>query len=376
MTMAKVDLSSVYRVTAKGHTYFYAWRPAKGEAKAARIHAAPGSDAFVLELAAKLEARKGRAKAGTFHQLLAEFKANDEWRTDIGARTKENWIPYLDSAQVRFGELPLAAFDRPLIRKAIKKWRDEFKVRREGKDRRGRTVMLGGLRAADMAKQALSRVLSFGVDQGELQVNACAGIANVYEADRSSIIWERTEIDRIRDDYEELWQAARLAELVGLRKSDLLRVGPPHVGDLAIEIATGKSGEKRTAIIPIYAELRAHLEIMAAHRAKLSDGASGTKVTAARLLVSTTGKPWTVGGFDASWRRMKLELGLTKHFHDLRGNAATNLYRQANLEIREIAEIMAWSEKDVEEMINRYVKRDEILRDRVRRMEEASRGRR
>ena len=33
---------------------------------------------------------------------------------------------------------------------------------------------------------------------------------------------------------------------------------------------------------------------------------------------------------------------------------------------------MGWSETDVEAIIHRYVNRDEILRDRIRRMENAS----
>ena len=58
------------------------------------------------------------------------------------------------------------------------------------------------------------------------------------------------------------------------------------------------------------------------------------------------------------------------HFHDLRGTAATNFYK-AKLSIREITGILGWREDRVERIIDRYVKRDEILRDRVRRMEEA-----
>jgi len=57
------------------------------------------------------------------------------------------------------------------------------------------------------------------------------------------------------------------------------------------------------------------------------------------------------------------------HFHDLRGTAATNFFR-AGLLIREIAEIMGWAEDKVERLIDRYVKRDEILRDRIRRLEQ------
>ncbi len=57
------------------------------------------------------------------------------------------------------------------------------------------------------------------------------------------------------------------------------------------------------------------------------------------------------------------------HFHDTRGTAATNFYR-AGLSPREITEILGWSEDKVERLIDRYVKRDEILRDRIRRMEQ------
>ena len=65
--------------------------------------------------------------------------------------------------------------------------------------------------------------------------------------------------------------------------------------------------------------------------------------------------------------------GRDLHFHDARGTAATNYFR-TNFSIREIAETMAWSEDRVERLIGRYVKRDEILADRVRRMEQSKGG--
>ncbi len=61
--------------------------------------------------------------------------------------------------------------------------------------------------------------------------------------------------------------------------------------------------------------------------------------------------------------------GVDEHYHDLRGTAATKLYL-ANFSIREIAALMAWEEKCVEGIINRYVRRDEIIRDMVRRLDE------
>ena len=59
-------------------------------------------------------------------------------------------------------------------------------------------------------------------------------------------------------------------------------------------------------------------------------------------------------------------------FHDLRGTGATNFFR-ANFTNREIAETLGWSEDRVERLIDRYVKRDEIIRDRIRRIDSAKR---
>jgi DNA-directed RNA polymerase specialized sigma subunit len=80
-----------------------------------------------------------------------------------------------------------------------------------------------------------------------------------------------------------------------------------------------------------------------------------------------------VDGFGAAWSRAfnaSALAGRDLHLHDLRGTAATNYYR-ADFTIREIAGILGWSEDKVERLIDRYVKRDEILKDRIRRLEKA-----
>jgi hypothetical protein len=40
----------------------------------------------------------------------------------------------------------------------------------------------------------------------------------------------------------------------------------------------------------------------------------------------------------------------------------------AGLTIREIAQFLAWGEERVERLMDRYVKKDEIMRDRIRRI--------
>lgn len=59
-------------------------------------------------------------------------------------------------------------------------------------------------------------------------------------------------------------------------------------------------------------------------------------------------------------------------FHDLRGTAATRLFK-AEFSEREIAETLGWSEDRVKRLIDRYVKRDEILKEKIRRLEKAKR---
>jgi integrase len=116
--------------------------------------------------------------------------------------------------------------------------------------------------------------------------------------------------------------------------------------------------DKREALVPLSVSIKLLLEEIRGSR------------NADTVLVNSNGKPLQ-SGFKASrsaaMRRAWPE-GWKLHFHDLRGTAATNFFR-AGFTYREIAESVGWSEEDVERLIDRYVKRDEITQDRVRRME-------
>ena len=58
------------------------------------------------------------------------------------------------------------------------------------------------------------------------------------------------------------------------------------------------------------------------------------------------------------------------HFHDLRGTAATKFY-VAGLSIRVIAEILAWSEDQVDRIIRRYVARGAATKAAIQQLNEA-----
>ena len=145
---------------------------------------------------------------------------------------------------------------------------------------------------------------------------------------------------------QELAWAIDLAAHTGLRIGDLVRLSWSHIGDDMIELPTGKSRGRKSAIIPLYDDLRAVLKRIA-RRSPIV------------LTNALKHRPWTRDGLGGMFRNAKIDAEMNDrdlHFHDLRGTAATKFYL-AGLTIREIAEIMAWEEDQVERIIRRYVGR-------------------
>lgn len=333
--MAKAEVR-YYSVVAKGKRYNYAWRGGP------RLLETPNTSAFFRELQDRLAERKvgDRRKISG---LCAMFRASDEWKAYTD-KTRKNWGLWLDRIQDHFGDLSIATFDRPAIKGAIRIWRDKFKATP---------------RSADMGLQVLSRLLTYGSGMGLLSTNATKDIGHLYKANRADIIWTADDITELeKHASKELMWAVRLAMFTGLRQGDLLRLSWSHVKDHSIEIRTGKSKGARTAVIPLHADLRALLKAIPKR--------------ATTVLTTTEKRPWK-SGFGASWGAAVRRAEIDKHFHDLRGTAATRLYL-ADMTIREIAEIMAWSENQVERLIDRYVKRDELLKDRIRRLDANASG--
>lgn len=383
--MAMVDLAGVHKVTAKGRTYYYAWRGGP------RIEADPSDvEAFAQELADHRRARKG-GDPSRVSGLCIEWKASDVWTKSppvgMAESTKTNWRRWVDEISDHFGQLRIRHFDRPEIRRDIKKWRDKWK---------------DTPRAADMAKQVLSALLSFAMEEGKLSTNPCDGLSNLYSADRAEIIWTDDDLaHHAKTASIEIMFALRLACLTGLRQGDLLTMEPKHVSALAIEKKSDKSQGALGYLVPMYGELRALLNEIDAHwdqqRAERIRAAEKAKkplplIQRSTILFNSDLRAWTKGGFGSSWNKScwaalglkprqdgkTLEdAGWELHFHDARGTAATKFYlaRSADGErvfsIEEIAEILAWSVKRVEGIIKRYVTKDALLRDRIRRMDEA-----
>jgi integrase len=124
-------------------------------------------------------------------------------------------------------------------------------------------------------------------------------------------------------------------------------------------LATGKSRGRREAIIPLYDGLRDVLARIPKH--------------STIILTNQRRRPWKPNGFGTAFNRAKIGASINDrdlHFHDLRGTAATRFYI-AGLSIRVIAEILAWSEDQVERIIRRYVARAAATKEAIRQLNEA-----
>jgi hypothetical protein len=82
------------------------------------------------------------------------------------------------------------------------------------------------------------------------------------------------------------------------------------------------------------------------------------------ILLSTDGKPWTEGGFRASWRKAQAAAGIVGvTFNDLRGTAVTRLALVECTEA-EIAAFTGHTLRDVRSILDaHYLHRDPALAD-------------
>jgi integrase len=341
--VVRMELKGIAKVTTKGRTYRYAWRGGP------RLHGEPGTPEFMASYNEALESLKA-PDLSRFRSLVTLYKASADYKK-LADSTKRNWSPWLDRISEYFGDLRIAQFDRPeKIRRVIVRWRNQW---------------ADTPRTADYGMQVLSRVLSYAVDPlGKIAGNPCEGIKQLYSTDRSEIIWTDADIAELKKTCSpEIAHAVDLAACTGLRLGDLLRLSWSHVreDEGAMVMTTGKSRHRREAIVPLYDALVAVL--------------ASIPKRSTTVLTNSQQRPWKGNGFGTAFNRAKIAARIDDrdlHFHDLRGTAATKFY-VAGLSVRVIAEILAWSEDQVERIIRRYVVRGAATKAAIKQLNEARR---
>ena len=135
-----------------------------------------------------------------------------EFDTTLAASTKVEYRRMLTKAETEFGEMPIAALDDPRVRREFMDWRE--KVARSS-----------GEREADNRLSAISAMLTWAVERGNITANHLRGFKRLYHADRSEIIWLPEHIAAFMTAAPiEMQRAMILALHTGQRQGDLLRL--------------------------------------------------------------------------------------------------------------------------------------------------------
>lgn len=272
----------------------------------------------------------------SFADLLRRYQASGEFQK-LAPSSRETAAYSLARCRETFGRMSLRQMEDRRMRRAILEWRDE---------------LAGRPRAADYAVATLRRVLSFGVDRGDLSLNIALNIEKLHHADRSAIIWETEDFEKFDVTASlELRAAVRLAACTGLRRGDLLRLAWDDVGDASIRSAVRKT--QTDAVIPLLPAAQSLL--------------AGLPRRADTVLTNSQGRAWTGDGFNASFMKAKARAGVDKRFHDLRGTAVTH-FLAAGLSYDDVALIVGWSRANVEAIAARYVHRGKVVEAMLRKL--------
>lgn len=349
-----------YRLGKPMIWYVYAWRggPLIQRTEGGR----PKKTVALNDLAAEARNITREPSGATIAKLVRDYRAptTPEW-VKLAASTKSNYATWLDRIIEEFGDAPVSAFDDRKIRGDILAWRDKWMTQP---------------RSADAAIQVLSKLLSWGVDRGRLEKNVAKGISQLYEADRSEIIWEAEDFAAFEKAASiEVWEGVQLAALTGLRRGDLVKLPWAAISEHAIVWRTAKSRGKNLATVPLLPETKILLEQIKARHATFmaAQRKDRRKALPVTVLSNSYWRPWTAMGFGSRFNDAKADSGISKHLHDLRGTFVTRCCI-AGLTDQEIADIVGWDTKDIASIRARYADQSRVVIAIGERLSKASRS--
>src|SRR5262249_10798963 len=272
-------------------TYYYAWK--SGPA----LRGEPGTPEFIASYNEAV-ARDVKPPTGVLLSILRTYQASEDFRL-LADRPRAAYGAKIKLIKIRFGDFPLAALTDRRARGEFMAWRDKLAI--------------SSRRQADYAWTVLARILSWGLNRGLVAANPCEKGGRIYRGSRADKIWTADdEAAFLKSAPAHLHLPLLLALWTGQRQGDLLRLPWSAYDGARIRLRQSKTGARVS--IPVGAPLKLALD----NAAKAKRGPI--------ILTSTDNRPWTTGGFRASWRKACAKAGIVGvTFNDLRGTAVTRL---------------------------------------------------
>lgn len=320
-------LNSITKRLADGtrRTYYYAWKggpPLRGQ---------PGTPEFIHSYNEAI-ATKVVAPDGKLLSVLQAYQTSSEFH-GLAPRTRSDYVIKIKVIEAEFADFPLAALTDRRTRGVFLAWRDK--------------LALNSRRQADYTWSVFARVLSWGLDRGQVAANPCARGGRLYRGSRRDNIWTADDEAAFLKSAPAYFQLPLLLALwTGQRQGDLLGLPWSGYDGSHIRLKQGKTGARVT--IPVGAPLKAALDAAQKH--------------GPLILTNSLRRPWTSHGFQTSWRIAVKKAGIVGvTFHDLRGTAVTRLAK-VGCSVAEIATITGHSLRDVGTILDaNYLHRDATL---------------
>jgi integrase len=290
-----------------------------------------GSAEFLAEcarIAALAEAKVAKEKPGTLGLLICDYRKSPVFQ-DLAPRTRADYQTHFDYLRP-IADTPLVRFDRPLV----------VRVRDKAAASKGR-------RFGNYVKATLSVVFGWGRERGYLADNPASGIKAIRrqkDAPEANRPWNDQERDAVLSAAPaHMRPAIALMMFTGLGPKDALAL--PRNFAKGGEIATRRAKTGEPVFWPMPRPLAAILDQAPPH-------------AAITLCANSRGFPWTLDGFRASWRTLRIRLekggciGPALTLYGLRHTVAVIL-RESGCDERTIAD--ALGQKTIE-MARHYAK--------------------
>lgn len=322
----------------------WCWYFRKGNGKRRRIRGEYGSERFKREydaaLAGKAVSTARGPESGSVAWLVDRYKESRHF-SGLKKSTRSMRDNILSGLVKAAGSKQFARITKAHIEDAM--------------DRRAATPA-----AANNFLIVVSKMFDWAISVDKLKVNPCKGVKpNKLDSDGFHT-WTIEEVEQYRKRHP-VGTKPRLAIdlllFVGLRRSDLIRLGRQHVKNGVISIQTIKTGA--WVHVPIYAELRQSID--------------ATQTGDLSFLTSSTGLPFSSPNSFGNWFRSRCdEAGMSKACasHGLRKAGAT-IAANAGATPHELMAMYGWSRLAMAETYTKAADKARLARGAAERIANA-----
>jgi hypothetical protein len=238
-----------------------------------------GSAEFFAECTRLVECAKSTTpKRGTLGLLIAAYRAHAAFQ-DLAPRTQSDYQRVFDYLKP-IADTSLMRFDRPLV----------VRIRDKAAEKKGRKF-------GNDLKARLSMVFGWGAERGYTATNPASGIKDIRrkkgipDANRPWSDAERGAVVQALPVH--LLPPIALMMFTGLGPKDALTLRRDAYRDGKIALKRSKTGQP--VFWPCPKQLKVILE-------------KAPKHDAITLCANSDGRPWTISGYRASWRKVRISL--------------------------------------------------------------------